>query len=185
MVEAVELHVRRFFRGHSVHFHTWPGPVETRLPGFRVMVIEPGPRTGLWTYLSIGAQQLREGEHGQEFFVLAEKPNDRHVELVTMAAYYSASEDASFRLGVGHTVPIGRPWVPRSALTSLLVSTPYPFGPELEHCDDPRGHVQILWLLPITEAERTYANEHGLEALEQRFDAQAIEYWKPDRPSAV
>jgi hypothetical protein len=68
------MHVRRFFRGHDVHFHTWPGAVETLLPGFRVMVVRPGPRTNLSVYLSIGAHQKRDGKHGNEFFALACEP---------------------------------------------------------------------------------------------------------------
>ena len=65
------------------------------------------------------------------------------------------------------------------------MSTPYPLGPELEHCDDPGGHVQVLWLLPITEQERAFATSNGLEALEQRFDDAALEYWDPNRRSVV
>jgi hypothetical protein len=42
-----------------------------------------------------------------------------------------------------------------------------------------------VWLLPITGPEKDYAVTHGLEALEQLFDSNAIEYWAPDRPSVV
>jgi hypothetical protein len=43
----------------------------------------------------------------------------------------------------------------------------------------------VLWLLPITEAEKRYKNTAGLEALEQRFDEMELEYWRSDRASAV
>lgn len=185
MADAVEMHVRRFFRGHPVHFHRWPGPVETRLPGFRVMVVEPGPRTKLWTYVSMGAHQVRHDEHAWEFFVLAQQPADAHVELITMTAHYHANSDPTFRLGLGHTLPIGRPWLPGSSCDHLLVSLPYPLGPELERCNDGDGHVQVLWLLPITEAEREFKKAQGLEALEQQFDKARIEFWDPHRPSVV
>ena len=186
MTAAIELHLRRFFREHDgIHFQTWPGPIGTRLPGFRVMVIPPGPRIGLWTYASIGCHAVRDGDHANEFVLLAPDASDAHVELMTMVGHYHASPKAGDRLGVGHTVPIGRAWLPGSSCKTLLVSTPYPFGPELENCVDPDGHVQVVWLLPITEQEHAYAKSNGLEALEQKFDDAALEYWAPNRPSVV
>jgi hypothetical protein len=38
------------------------------------------------------------------------------------------------RLGLGHTLPIGEPWLPESACDHWLVSLPYPFGPDLQTC---------------------------------------------------
>ena len=103
-----------------------------------------------------------------------------------MAAHYHCNpEDDSYRLDHGHTVPIGEPWLPGSACDHLLVSLPYPFGPELEMCHWDGGHARLLWLLPITEAERDFMGDRGLEALEQRFDDAAIRYWEADRPSVV
>ena len=46
-------------------------------------------------------------------------------------------------------------------------------------------HLHVLWLLPITAAEREYKIREGQEQLEQRFDADAIEYWAPERPSVA
>jgi hypothetical protein len=65
------------------------------------------------------------------------------------------------------------------------VSLPYPFGPDLEVCDFADWHLHVLWLLPITAAERAFKVREGVEALEQRFDACALEYWVPDRASVV
>jgi suppressor of fused protein SUFU len=45
--------------------------------------------------------------------------------------------------------------------------------------------VDVLWLLPITQAERDFKVAHGLEALEQRFDNSALEYWDICRKSVV
>src|SRR5919106_2061901 len=80
---------------------------------------------------------------------------------------------------------IGAPWLDDSACDHLLVSVPYPYGPDLEVCAWQRGHARLLWLLPITEAERDYRATNGLEALEARFDEHAIEFWDPRRPSVV
>jgi len=185
MNREVELHLRRFFHGHDCSVVRAPGRVETLLPEFRVMVLGPRPRTGLWTYASLGASGVKTGDHACEFFVLAPEANDRHVELIAMVAYYHATPTPTCRLGLGHTVRIGRPWLPGATCWNFLISLPYPFGPELELCRVTDGTVQILWLLPITGEELRFRKENGLEALEQRFEAAAIEYWKPRRKSVV
>jgi hypothetical protein len=185
------VHSRAEFSGAAADDLTAPArggsenPVVADEVGARRRDVASGPKTNPWTYVSVGAHAIRKGEHGSEFFVLAPDANDSHVELVTMTAHYHASGDTSYRLGVGHTVPVGRPWLPGSNCDHLLVSLPYTFGSDLERCEDAGGHVQILWLLPITAAERAFKIEHGQEALEQRFESAALEYWQPTRPSVV
>jgi hypothetical protein len=125
------------------------------------------------------------GEHGLEFLLIAPDEAERHVLSIAMNAYYHANPDVSFRLDHGHTVPIGEPWSPGSPCDHMLVSLPYPLGPDFEVCEWDGGHARLLWLLPITEAERDFKAEHGLEALEQRFDDAALEYWDAARASVV
>ena len=177
----IRQHLRQFFAGHSCIEHTWDrGPAVRDLPELRIAEFAPGPKTGLWVYATVGAS--RASVHPRLEFVLVAPAQDvRNVEMVTMAAWYHQQE----RLGLGHTFPIGEPWLPGSSCTSMLVSLPYPFGPTLEHCKLADGEVRVLWLLPITEAERQYKKRMGVEALEQQYDAIALEYWRPDRPSAI
>ena len=52
-------------------------------------------------------------------------------------------------------------------------------------CHLPEGHLHVLWLLPITAAEREFKLRAGVEALEQRFDDCGLEYWDPQRVSVV
>ena len=177
----VRQHLRRFFAGHDCEEHHWTlGPAAEELPRLRVAEFAPGPKSGLWVYITIGAWEAREAPR-LEFLIAAPERDPRHTELVTMAAWYHGRR----RLGAGHTLPIGEPWLPGSACEFFLVSLPYPFGPELEVCNLAGGHLHVLWLLPITAAERQFKAREGLEALEQRFDARALEYWVPGRPSAV
>jgi hypothetical protein len=182
-IKTVDQHIRRFFEGHVITEHQWTlGPVSDSMPNFRVLCVEPGPRTGCWTYLSLGASTIFHHDAGLlEFFVVAPAEDILHVELVTMVAWYHKTKT----LGWGHTVPIGHPWLPNSACDHLLISTPYPFGPELEICNFDGGHVHVLWLLPITTSEKEFKVANDLEALEQLFDNAAIEYWVPTRRSVV
>ena len=173
--DAVELHLRSFFRDHE-------GLRLERAPdaaGLQVMIAPPGPHTSLWTYVSLGAHAARgrEAERAHEAFLLAPEASDAHVQLV--------SRVASGRLAVGETPALGRPWLPGSACTHVLLCTPYPFGPALEHCDGAHGPVQVLWMLPITERERDYRLAHGLDALEQRFEAVGLDHACPGRASVV
>src|SRR3954470_16064849 len=97
-----------------------------------------------------------------------------------MAAYYHSNpDDESYRLDVGHRVPLGEAVVHGSQLDHELVSLPYPFGPELEVCHVDDLHVVFTWLVPISESERRYRQEHGTDALEQLFDRAAFDVADP------
>jgi len=136
----------------------------------------------LWTYASLGAADFHQGNDPRlEFVMLAAEPDMRLVELVTIVAWHHRDSC----LGVGHTALLGEPWLADSACDSILLSLPYPFGPELEMHEVGETHVQILWALPITRAERDFKVKNGLDALEELFDEDAIEFWAPHRSSVV
>lgn len=174
-------HLERFFHGHRVTTEQWQrGPALSELPELRVLKIAPGPRTQLWTYATTGACAIENPDSALlEFFILAGSPDDRHIELATLVAWYQLEH----RLGIGHTIPLGEPCLPNSLCDHFLLSTPYPFGPELEICPLDANHAHITWLLPITQAERDFKVEHGLEALESLFEAEGLEYWDLRRRS--
>jgi hypothetical protein len=181
---SLHQHVHGYFAGHdatSCDFST--GPIQSVLPGFHLIRLAPGPRTALWTYVSVGAGFDDHHDEGRlEFMLLASEPSARHVELLAMTAHYHRTGQ---RLGVGHTFSIGEPWVPGSTLDCMLVSKPYPFGLELEVLELGDDHVHLLWLLPVTQTERAYAAANGLETLESLFEAAAIEFWDPTRPAVI
>jgi hypothetical protein len=197
--ESLRLHVRSFFAGRRVDeleladlpFDT--EPLQTVLPDLRLLRIRPEGNGEEWVYTTLGAWEITAPERGeqglQEFVLGASEDRDIHLQILGMVAHYHA--DPAERLGVGHTLPIGRPWVPGSTCDHLLVSRPYPWGPKFEICPLGEEHVHFLWLLPITKEEREFKaerdarGENGLEELEQRFDAAAIEWWRPARPSVV
>ena len=184
---AVVEHLKTFFAGHEVTVVDWKvGPIESRVAGFEVARIGPGPRaSGLWTYVTLGCWESTQTDgHGLEFIITARLKSDRLAELLAMCAYYHAGPPSQ-RLDLGHTVPIGEPWLPGSGCDHYLVSLPYPFGSDLEICDWGDGHARLLWLLPITEAERDYKADHGQEALEQRFEDAKVKYWDATRASVV
>jgi Suppressor of fused protein (SUFU) len=179
---ALEEHVRRFFGGRDIEIFTWEaGPIRTVNPHFRVLRIGPD-EDELWHYVSIGGwAATADRDFGLELVLTTPVATPRAVELLAMNVYYHRGGV----LGLGHTVPIGEPWLPGSACDHCLISLPYPYGPELEVCHVGDRHVQFLWLLPITKAERDFKAAHGLEELEQRFEAAGLRYWDPARASVV
>jgi hypothetical protein len=178
---AVENHIRNFFRGHDFSEFAWTlGPIQRTLPRFRVLRVSPGPKTNLWVYTSLGAWEANE-QSRIEFMIFAPEESLRCVELLAMKAYYHRNRS----LGLGHTFPIGEPWLEGSRCEYLLISLPYPFGPELEICNADGKHIHLFWLLPITQAERAFKVQYGQEALEEKFEERGLEYWKVERESVV
>lgn len=180
--DALLGHVRTFFRGHDVDvIHFDRGPIRTRVADFHAIRVAPGPRHDLWTFVSSGVwEATQRAGHGLEFIVGAPRDDPACVELLAITAYYHAGPPEQ-RLDVGHTVPIGAPWLDDSSCDHLLVSIPYPYGPDLEVCTWGDDHARLLWLLPITRSERDFATANGVRALEDRFDEHAIEFSDPER----
>ena len=136
----------------------------------------------LWVYSTAGSDELRPNAEGFEFVLLAPTSDERHVETLTMLAHYHRFESS---VGLNHIVPIGDSWAAGSRCDRLLISLPYPYGPGLEWLRTGDLILQFLWALPITPEEAAFANQQGVESLEQRFDEAKLRYWDPLRQSVV
>jgi hypothetical protein len=157
-------------------------PIGRSLPRFRVRRIAPANRRDPWVYVTVGAwEATADDAHGTEFLLLSPSEDARHVELLSMVANFHA--DARYRLTVGSTTNIGRPWMDGSAADHLLVSLPYPYGPALELCQLRERHVRFLWLVPITAAEADLVRSQGLEALERLLEQSKVDVISPKRRS--
>jgi hypothetical protein len=177
-------HVQSFFAGHRMERREFSGgPIQMVAPGFHVLAVGPGPKTSLFSFISVGGVLVTKPDRPAiEFLIIADDDRPEHVERLAMTVHYHHTQT----LGWGHTYPLGEPWVPGSTLDHALISLPYPFGPELEKFElRPSEHGHILWVLPITQAEREFKKDKGLDALEQRFDEAGLEYWDVERESVV
>jgi hypothetical protein len=179
----IESHVRSFFIGHEITEWLWQrGRIEKVLHRFRVLRVAPGSKSRLWIYISLGAWEVTSvSPPGLEFMIFASQESPRHIELLAMTVNYHSKHT----LGLGHTFPVGEPWLEGSQCDHMLVSLPYPFGRDLELCKVNGSHIHLFWLLPITSAERQFKSDNGLEALEELFENQTLEYWRVDRDSVV
>jgi hypothetical protein len=141
-----------------------------RLPSFHIAKVAPSDPDGMWIFATIGAWEATADEtHCLEFVAVDRSGGSRTMENLMLLAYYHAGPREN-RLGIGHTVSKGEPWVEGSPMTHALISQPYLWGPKLEHCYAGDRHVQVLWALPIYEVERDFLSRFGLGALESRFE---------------
>ncbi len=180
---ALAEHVRTFFSGHVIDTFSWEaGPIRKANPHFRALRVAPQAKNGLWHYASNGGWAATETQQqGLEFIISTPNETARAVELLAMTVYYNRGGT----LGLGHTMPIGEAWMPGSHCDHLLISLPYLFGPKLQTCHVGDRHVEFLWLLPITAAERDFKVAHGLQALESRFEQRELKFWDVSRESVT
>ena len=179
-------HYRSFWGADRVEDRHWtPEHMATRLRDFHIARVKPETPEGMWTFATIGAWRGTEAEDkGLEFVAVSLADETQVMHRLGMLAYYQAGPTEN-RLGVGHTLDIGEGWVKDSTLDAILISLPYLWGPKLEHCQLPDRHIQVLWALPITSAERAYARDQGFDALEQKFEEAGLNYLDPFRASIV
>jgi len=165
-----------------VDAHWTPGSIAQRLPSLHIAKIAPSSTQSMWTFATIGASDVAPSEPtGLEFVAVAKSDSAAVLMRLGWIAWYHAGPPEN-RLGAGHTVPIGEGWVDGSPLDSILLTLPYLWGPRLEHCSIGHRHIQVLWALPIHQSERDFKIAHGLEALEQRFEEEHVDFLDPFRP---
>ncbi|WP_329248210.1 suppressor of fused domain protein [Streptomyces sp. NBC_01478] len=183
-LSALEGHVRSFWDGHIVEPAPWnQGPIRERVPQFAVYRILPERAGGAWVYVTVGSSLDGSSADGTEFFLMSPVAADVHSETLAMVSHYHSFE--AHRLTVGSIVNIGRPWMPDSRMEHLLVSLPYPYGPELEWSPSQAGGARFLWLLPIHKSEVEFIRRETLDEFEGMLDSRAVNVLDPDRNPVV
>ncbi len=181
---------------HALHDHVnamWPGhdksllrvdehPITDTVPSFRVACIHPQNDQEPWVYLSLGGFELdRDPTCGLEWMLLARESSSEHASTLALVA----SLHSQGPLRQGSVIDLHEKRIAGGELRHLLVTLPYPYGPQLERCQAGLFSVRILWLLPITEAEFDLLKQEGTEALESRFEQAGIDFLDPCRASVV
>ena len=184
--DQILAHYRRVWPTREITSVHWtPEHMAGRLPDLHIAKVAPEQPGQAWILATIGAWRATQDlKTGLEFAAVSRSEAAAVMTRLGMLAYYNAGPPEN-RLGVGHTLPTGEGWVPGSPLDAMLISLPYLWGPTLEHCELKKRHIQVLWAIPIYDAERSYVREHGLEELEQRFESQSFDYLDPFRKPVV
>lgn len=178
--QEIGRHYQQYLGEFTVH-HFAKGPVNELPVDFSILKFAPNRRRNNWIYATCGMSDF-EALNAIELYIFSPVAHDFLIELLTIIAHYHVTGG---NLGWGHTVYFGCPWYPESDLRYGLLSLPYLDGPAFEKLQTESKMIQFLWLLPITEAERDYKKQKGLEALEQRFDEIQLDYLDPFRESVV
>ena len=157
----------------------WELPPKYAVLEFPPLVKESGGRS--LRYATVGMSQP-EDDRRLEVFIESPLQSHRVVDLLNLTAHFHRTGE---RLGLGHTVNFGSPWIPESKCVYGLLSLPYLDGPSLEKASALGNDIRILWLIPITKAELEYKKQHGLDALEEAFERANFNYLEAGRPSVV
>jgi hypothetical protein len=177
--DLIRIHLESHWKVPAAR-HAWAA-APRKLKGRGILVLPPGPVHSFWIYSTDGMSAGRSSEP-LELFLFSSDSSDLHIELLSAVAAYHQQERL---LGIGHTVNFGRPWLPGSQCQYCLISTPYLDGPEVEQFRiAAETAARFGWLIPITLAERDFKIQHGLEALERRFE-KGLDYLNPRRLSVV
>lgn len=184
---ALERHVQEFWDGHIVQEATWQsGPILERVPHFSTRRVLPKRAGEAWVYVTVGCS-LPDSDGSDdartEFFLMSPVASEAHSETLAMVSHFHSFE--AHRLGIGSTINIGRPWMPDSPLDHLLVSLPYPYGPDLEWAPSEAGGARFLWLLPIHEREAAFVKRTSLEEFESLMDSAGANVLDPHRKPVV
>lgn len=182
---ALSEHISQFWPTEKKELFTWElGRIKKVLPNFMVLRVTPNTPNEPWVYITHGAWEVENGDiFRYEFFILAPYESPIHVEtLAILSSYYLESNN---KISVGTCINIGREWIEGSTCKNLLVSLPYPYGPDFENFNSDDVKVKYRWLVPIHDSEKKYLEHSGLEALEQKFDEMEMDFLDPCRPSCV
>ena len=172
------------------YLRTWNGPysLETGTSRrvreissfFRVMCVE-SKSDSLWVFCTVGMSKQTDATP-LELHLMAPFYHESLVDLLCMTAHFHRTASS---LGLHHTVNFGQSWIHGSSCDYGLISLPYLYGPRLEWHMFEGVKCRCLWLVPITEAEKNYKASNGVDALEEKFEAENFNYLLPSRPSVV
>ncbi|WP_054025016.1 suppressor of fused domain protein [Bacillus sp. FJAT-28004] len=76
-------------------------------------------------------------------------------------------------------------YLPNSPMRHILFVTPFLWEDSLKTMNFINRQVAWLMAVPISEAERIYADEHGSEALEELFEVKQISVFDLERSSTI
>ncbi|UII19566.1 suppressor of fused domain protein [Fulvivirga ligni] len=177
--EALRRHYKNYF-GSSGNVRRWKkGPQDKLHPDFYVLEIAPNRVHNMWAYLTVGMSVDREDHNLIELVVYSPTQNESLVELLTLNASFHRNADA---LNLHHSVNIGQPCIHGSNCDHGFISLPYLDGEALEIFEFAGKRFHCYWFIPITERERDFKMEEGVEALEDLFEKRQFDYLNLHRP---
>lgn len=173
IVQAVRTHLVRHLGADAQVSRLEGSAVPDRIPALYLARYTPGGPQGPRVYASCGAalHQMPDGRRAEFLFIghgarLTDEPVLR---LLGHMAVHSPLE--STPLNVGDVVEATSLLLPLTRADGLMVLPSLPFVQAFRRCETDEGAVDLLWLVPVFEAEVVYAQKHGLNGLMNLFTA--------------
>lgn len=178
--DSVLDHYTTILRRRGVVSHAADGPRGLEMAGYRLVELAPTADRREFFYGTTG-MSLPGDQHPTELHAWINQSSHEVVQCMHAIAHFHRYDA---RLGIGHTVRIGRPWIPSSKCVAGLVSLPYLDGPQMQHLSCGGRTINCLWIIPITEAELEFKKRNGIDSLEQVFELAQFDYSNLYRDSA-
>lgn len=171
-----------WFHEWEAHYEKHFGPIEEPVmhstddadPHIDMYQFRPRGYRDYWTLVTGGmsnqSQPLPDGSrHYTELLMYVREPRDWMFGLLKKLAAYPFEQDTFFHWG--HTVSEGDTVTAQpSLLTGVILLPPYFEEPRFDNLAFMGDPLHFLWCIPITDAELTYAQEHGGFALAERME---------------
>lgn len=150
--------------------------INTKNADFCVAEFPSNEQRDFYVYTTLGMSSEKDA-NPIELCLFSIAQNSRNVEILMDIAL----QHRTTPIEVNSTFKFCTSWTEKSKCNSGLVMLPYFEGPFFEECDN----ISCLWLVPITEDERKFKEENGIEALEQQFADNELNYLHYLRDSVV
>lgn len=179
-------YVDAFLLPRQRHYERFFGPITQALMHstdgkpihIDIYQFEPTPERPFWTLVTSGMSNERqiepddcEGQMSSRAEILMYVSQPQGWMFSVLKGLAEMPFDDNTLLHWWHTVPNGMPMTATpSLLTSFFFVPPYFEALEFSELKLANDKVDFLWMIPITEAEREFAIEHGSKKLYGKFE---------------
>jgi len=157
------------------------GPIEKLPIDFKVVSFNITQNRNFYVYSTINMSNNNKVSK-IELHIFSPERNEEITELLYIISSFHHNDE---NLDLNHTVNFGKSWIYQSECKFGLVSLPYIDGPKIDIFSFNHVHYHCYWLLPITQEERNFKMQKGIESLELVFEENEINYLDINRKSTV
>lgn len=145
------------------------------------------PDRGLTTYATVNLNEAPNRFQNQdlraELIGVVASGNDAFANAMGTVAANCFEDGLPVAPGVVHRNALANYPGLAPQLPHMLMTYPMDFGEESAQIETMHGPVYGLQVLPISQAEAQFMQQHGFDALEEAFMAAEIDYYDLNRPS--
>lgn len=164
------------------------GAAPDAIPQLHVAQFAPEGPTSPNVFATCGASlyEMEDGRRIEGIVICRREPTEEErqgiLRLLGRFSLFPATQKAVFR--PGDLIDAKEDLAAFCDMDSVLMLPPLPFVDTFRTVDSRHGAIEILWLVPIFNAEAEYARTHGIPALLNLVSAQGLDLSEPRRDEA-